>query len=294
MANKNCQACAELQTDAPGLIVNGMTETECTSLANDTGLNPASGNNDCTDLNNMNDCLIGNMVDEIDAYDVCDWKEYTKNFVDNVWTVFKGVICAICGLWTNIHNILDRLAKIDCVLGTIDTPKTFTITRDNITLAPGVRYRSDSTAAIPSISGNAYCAYITGGLLLGNSWIDDSSWLDSDGDTADGGRLVYTYKIHKATHKILTMYPAPLTEANAGSGIIAHLQVFYEGQTAWGYSSRNDSTGAVTVPSGYIYAQVRLVSVAGGWGAAQSGSGKGEVTLCGVVPVLMDVSAACD
>lgn len=109
MANYNCEACSELKTDAPNLVVNGMTETEVASLKNNTGLNPSSGNDDCTDLNNMNDCLIGNMVDEIDAYDVCDWKEYTKNLVDNGWTVFKGVISAICGLWTNIANLLSQI-----------------------------------------------------------------------------------------------------------------------------------------------------------------------------------------
>lgn len=115
MANKSCQSCADLQNDAPNLIVNGMTDTECTSLMNDTGLNPSSGNNDCTDLNNMNDCLIGNMVEEIEAYDVCDWKEYTKNFVDNTWTVFKGVICAICGLWTKVKYLCQQLQRASFV-----------------------------------------------------------------------------------------------------------------------------------------------------------------------------------
>ena len=111
MANKSCQACQDLQNDAPGLIVNGMTETECTSLMNDTGLNPSSGNNDCTDLNNMNDCLIGNLEPELESYDVCDWKEFTGHFVDNTWTVFKGVICAICGLWTKLHALCSSLNK---------------------------------------------------------------------------------------------------------------------------------------------------------------------------------------
>lgn len=137
MANRNCQSCAELQTDAPGLIVNGMTETECTSLANDTGLNPASGNNDCTDLNNMNDCLIGNMVDEIDAYDVCDWKEYTKNFVDNVWTVFKGVICAICGLWTSIHNLQTEVESIEQEIVPMPKDIIFADVSKRQTLVPG-------------------------------------------------------------------------------------------------------------------------------------------------------------
>lgn len=115
MANYNCDACNELREDAPNLIVNGLTNTECTSLKNNTGLNPSSGNDDCTDLDNLNDCLIGNMVDEIDAYDVCDWKEYMRKFVDNAWAVFKGIICAICGIWTNI-NALEQKTNTFCDL----------------------------------------------------------------------------------------------------------------------------------------------------------------------------------
>lgn len=123
MANKSCQSCADLQNDAPGLIVNGMTNTERTSLANNTGLSPGNSNNDCTDLNNMNDCLIGNMVEEIEAYDVCDWKDYTKNFVDNVWTVFAGVISAICGLWTKTKDLEDGMGNLCTMIdGLIDPP----------------------------------------------------------------------------------------------------------------------------------------------------------------------------
>lgn len=285
MANTNCNACEELRNTSANFVVNGITDTECNSLKNDTGLNPSSGHDDCTDLNNINDCLVGNMAEEVEAYDVCDWKTFMKKFIPNVWTTFKAIICAICGLWT-------QFSRIDCIVNSINRSAVINITKDNITLAPGVSYRSDDSA-IPSISGNSHCAYLTGGLHFDNSWVDSTSWLDSDGDTANGGRLVYTYKINKSTHKVRAIWPCPITEANAGSGLIGHLQIFGEGETAWGYDSKSDSTGAVTVPSGYIYAQVRLVSVAGGWGAAQSGSGKGDVTLCGVMPILMDTTVDC-
>lgn len=290
MANYDCSACETLRTTDPNLVVNGFSDSECNYLKNDTGL--VGNSDDCTDLNLLNDCLIGNMEDEVDAYDVCDWKTFMKKFIPNVWTTIKGIICAICGIWTNIHNLWTQVTRIDCVVNAMNTSGTFVITKDNITLAPGVSYRSDD-AAIPSISGNAYCAYITGGLHFGTSWTDDSSWLDSDGDTANGGRLVYTYKINLAQHKLRYIWPCPMVEANAGSGLIAHLQVFGAGETAWGYDSKSDTTGAVVVPSGYIYAQVRLMSVAGGWGDASSGSGKGDVTLCGVTPVLKDTSVDC-
>lgn len=109
MANHNCQACDDLKSTAPSLIVNGMGDAECASLQNDTGLNPSSGNNDCTDLNNLNDCLVGNMEQEVDAYDVCEWKPFMKRFIPNVWTVLKGIICAVCGLWANLTSILNQI-----------------------------------------------------------------------------------------------------------------------------------------------------------------------------------------
>lgn len=130
MANISCEACEEIRQTDPNLIVNGFTDTECNSLKNDTGLSPSSGNNDCEDLNNLNDCLVGNGATEVEAYDVCDWKEFMKKFIPNVWTTFKAIICAICGLWTNIKNLwakvngydeqLDNMCKM--IDGMLDPP----------------------------------------------------------------------------------------------------------------------------------------------------------------------------
>lgn len=105
MANTNCEACNELRTEVPELIVNGFDDDMCASLKNDTGLKTSSGNNDCTDFDTMNDCLIGNMETEIDDYDSCTWKDFMKKYISNDWTMFKGLICAICGIWQNIHDL---------------------------------------------------------------------------------------------------------------------------------------------------------------------------------------------
>lgn len=105
MAELNCTACEDLREEVPQLIVDGFDNTMCTSLKNDTGLKSSSGHNDCTDLDTMNDCLIGNMETEIDRYDTCEWKPFTKKFIDNIWTMGKAMICAICGLWTNVHSL---------------------------------------------------------------------------------------------------------------------------------------------------------------------------------------------
>lgn len=105
MAELNCTACEELKTEVPSLITDGLTSSMCTSIRNDTGLKASSGNDDCEDLNNLNDCLVGNMETEIDRYDVCEWKPFTQDLISNLHTTLKAMICAICGIWTNIHNL---------------------------------------------------------------------------------------------------------------------------------------------------------------------------------------------
>lgn len=109
MLNVNCEACEDIRQNDPSLIVNGFTDAECASLKNDTGLNPSSGHNDCQDLTNMNDCLIGNEDAELENYEVCDWKAFMHNFIPNLWTLESGIICAICGIWTNIHNLWNKV-----------------------------------------------------------------------------------------------------------------------------------------------------------------------------------------
>lgn len=98
-AKRNCSACSELQEHAADFIVNGVTEAVEESLINNTGFNPNTDNNDCVDLNNANDCLVGNMEDEVDAYEVCEWKSFMVDFIHNLWTVLKAMIAAICGVW---------------------------------------------------------------------------------------------------------------------------------------------------------------------------------------------------
>lgn len=105
MANKNCNACNEIRSEVPELVANGFTEAMCTSMKNDTGMKQSVGHDDCEDLDLLNDCLVGNMKDEIEDYDGCDWKNFTKKFIDNLWTLFEAMKCAICGLWTNVHNL---------------------------------------------------------------------------------------------------------------------------------------------------------------------------------------------
>lgn len=125
MADYNCSACDELRADAPNLIVNGITNTECTSLKNNTGLSPSSGNDNCEDLDNLNDCLVGNMSAELESFDVCEWKPFMRKFVPNVWTVLKALICSECGIWPRLEALC---RSIDNLLALIrgNAPKNHT------------------------------------------------------------------------------------------------------------------------------------------------------------------------
>lgn len=132
MIDYSCDACDALREDAPNFVVNGMGETEVTSLQNNTGLNPSSGNDDCEDLNAMNDCLVKNMETEIDSYNVCSWKEYIKALVGNLWTVNKGIISAICGLWTKVNCVYDGLVALaDAIGSTVGAQSFVRYYRDN-------------------------------------------------------------------------------------------------------------------------------------------------------------------
>ena len=112
MLNVNCDACEDIRETDPSLIVNGWSDSECTSMKNDTGLVASKGHDDCEDLTDMNDCMIGNLDADLEKYDVCDWKKFMHKFIPNLWTLESAIICAICGIWTNIHNLWAEIAKI--------------------------------------------------------------------------------------------------------------------------------------------------------------------------------------
>ena len=118
-ASINCEACEALRQEVPELVCNGFDDDMCSALSNDSGLSASSGHNDCTDLNNLNDCLIGNEAEEVELFEVCDWKPFMKDFINNLWTVLKAMICAICGIWTNIHNLWAKIAEILNQIGDI-------------------------------------------------------------------------------------------------------------------------------------------------------------------------------
>lgn len=112
---EHCSACERLREENADFIEYGISDPECKSLQNDTGLNSKLTvlHDDCQDLNDMNDCLVAQHGQTIPAYDDCDWKVYATDQNWNLWNMFKGIICAICGLWKNIHDIWKKVDDLD-------------------------------------------------------------------------------------------------------------------------------------------------------------------------------------
>lgn len=107
MSSIECGACQELRENAPEFVENGVTSTVCTSLQNDTGLNPSLTvlHTDKQDLHTANDCLIGQMDAQLEAFDTCDWKKFMHRFIPNLYELLKAIICSLGGSWTKIHYL---------------------------------------------------------------------------------------------------------------------------------------------------------------------------------------------
>lgn len=284
-AKRNCEACSELQEKAPDFVLNGVTEAVEESIKNDTGFNPSSGNNDCTDLNNANDCLVGNMEDEVDAYDVCNWKPFMVDFIHNLWTVLKAMIAAICGLWTLSE-------KNECEIQSLYNGATFTFSEDSqdveSKLVPGKGVDFSLRSSSSSHSTDVTLRYIAGGLLMmfgslktftasfydangtqrsGNSVWDFSS--SSNKVMVNGGELLYEIRIKKSEFpQIKTIFNGKMTETN-GVRYACRFNVFNSGTYAYGQhgwceddgtpSEQGYSSGHL-VPDGWMYCQARILN----------------------------------
>lgn len=123
MSNIDCNACNTLKNTSPHFVQNGITDTECTSLAADTGLNPSLSpkHTDAEDLHTMNDCLIGRTEGDLEKYDICDWQDFMAMFIGNLYEVLKAIICAIGGIWVYIHNLLSRVASLESRMSALES-----------------------------------------------------------------------------------------------------------------------------------------------------------------------------
>lgn len=291
MADYNCEACEELRQEVPQLVVNGFDSDMCTSLKNDTGLATSSGHNDCTDLNNLNDCLIGNETDEVDLYEVCDWKTFMKSHLENLWTTLKAVICAICGIWTNIHKLWTAVKRLDCLVDYLFQGASFSFgetssdTNSYIVCGKGVSFSNVSASGTAS---DVSLTYIAGGLakLSGSLMLYTSSFTDrissynydhngvnptkstsrqgnadlNDTNTKPGGfssQLLYEVRIKKSEFPQIKSIHSGFGMNSGGGGYHIDVTVHSAGKYASGqYGSCNSNTGA---PAGTGYSTGHLV-----------------------------------
>lgn len=114
-----CEACENLRDYAPNVILNGITDTECESLQENTGLNPQLSvlHANCEDLHDMVDCLIGGHLERLPAYDICgrdgySLKDYIEAMMKNLYTMYSALVCSDCGQWAKIEDILIQIEDI--------------------------------------------------------------------------------------------------------------------------------------------------------------------------------------
>lgn len=306
MANFSCSACDDLRNTSTDFVVNGIGSSECTSLGNNTGLNPSSGHDDCTDLNNINDCLVGNMAEEVEAYDVCDWKTFMKKFIPNVWTTFKAIICAICGLWKNFEKVWCYIQHMSQNTGGVlhayvdDDPSKPTL--NGFRIASGVQARTGSNSAPMIISVIGSTARITGSLTFsGNmpssytggasvAWTDFDSY-NSDvtntvgnssykGNAPTGGFFVYEYQVNPCDYGFKNLYNANLMQGEA-SRFVFRVSTYQKGdEYPYDYGWDANGNGQIYNPSdpNKVLIQVRLINV-DTWGIARN---TGKVTPNGI------------
>lgn len=307
-ARKNCSACSDLQENSAEFVLNGVTDNVYNALINDDGFNVASDNNDCTDLNNANDCLVGNMEDEVDAYEVCDWKSFMPDFIHNLWTVNKAMIASMCGLWKMVN-------KHECELDYMFQGQKFEIGEDTsgdayVVAGKGVSFLKATEDQ--ENTSNVHLRYIAGGLMLGGGSVEmhyDDGWYEpneikvgnfdlgtdyrvsnhryanpvwhGDGTYATGGELMYEIRIKKSAYpQIGQIFTGFGVHANAAAFMV-NAYVIDEGQWAYGqHGSCNNQTGIAStaghdnghkVPQGWVYIQVRMSYCMDGKGVSEDG-----------------------
>lgn len=285
MAEVNCSACQEIRETSPEFIVNGLTDDICTSLQNDTGLNPADDHNDCEDLNNLNDCLVGNYATEVEAYDVCDWKEFMRNFIPNLWTTIKGVICSICGIWKAVH-------RLECLVDFLFQGAEFQFGENTqgkeSKVVPGKGADFGIRNAGSQHTVDVTITYIAGGIARvsgsirtfvesfkdvdGNTKSGNSVWDFEHPDMPKGGELLYEVRIKKSEYPQIKRFFNGNAFPTGGNDHFFQTFIiwFNEGKFAYGQHGWCDDDGTPSeegysqghqVPEGWIYLQLRMLYI---------------------------------
>lgn len=289
MANINCTACADLRDAAPDYAVNGVTDKVCNYLKNNTGLSGDS--DDCTDLDIVNDCTIGMMSQVLDAYDVCDWKDFMHKYINNSHQLNKAMICSMCSLF-----------ELQCYLNFILNGFSFHVgegtdtSTTHIVAGKGVSFLSRGQSDPDPVS-DVYMSYWGGSLLQGGGALsfhvtdfedageclsfdssDDPTVLSAQrigndvwgitGNTVNGNELVYEIRVKKSEYPYVRSIGGGLGQQTNMGGFMCTVSAFTEGTYASGqHGSCDTETGEPRipgnsrghlVPEGWIYVQLRM------------------------------------
>lgn len=93
-----CNACADLRDNSTEFYLNGVTSQVCASLQDNKGFSKDNDHDNCEDVHLANDCLIKELTDTLDAYDVCDWKDYMEQLMPNIYNMYEALTCWLCGI----------------------------------------------------------------------------------------------------------------------------------------------------------------------------------------------------
>ena len=135
MANK-CAACDKLRDHAADFVTNGVTTDVYNSLLENNGLNIKETSTNCEDLNDVNDCLIERMSEEVSSYGDCDWKDFAKVFIPNLYQTLKAMIASECGLWANSGDSCENITTLLGMLSTTPTAHEMTTNSDIVVWRP--------------------------------------------------------------------------------------------------------------------------------------------------------------
>lgn len=290
MSQQSCSACNDLREYAPEFVVNGTTDEVGEHLKNDEGLSGANNHTDCEDLLDVNDCLIGNMIDELDGYEVCDWKDFMAAFIGNMYETIKAMVYSTCGQW--------------CAINSMYNGASFSIGEDTSGDAYAVAGKGVSflLAGSGMHAANLSLMYVAGGLLRGggsfyfyNSNFTDAAacgnfdqgsdyrvsqsrlgnpvWGSTSGDgtfPASAGELICEFRIKKSAYPQVKQFITGFGRESDNGSFGVRAIVFSTGRYAYGqHGSCNSTTGAPDsagyssghlVPDGWWYIQLRMSS----------------------------------
>jgi len=108
-----------IQNGDDNFCMNGISDELCENLQKDKGIHPRTvkneddedveqANNDCTDLHALNQYYNGDLWNKLKSLDFCNMKElrcWLFELINHYFNLTKGLVCAICGLWSKVHEL---------------------------------------------------------------------------------------------------------------------------------------------------------------------------------------------